>query len=558
MAAARTASDKHINHAVMRRMVIAGAISLDINRTQIDALNVFPVPDGDTGTNMSLTMKSVVNELNNLTTASMGELADAISQGALKGARGNSGVILSQILKGFSTVIATSNEVDIKLFANAMKRGTELAYSAVSKPKEGTMLTVIRVMSETALEFSRRPLTYQDFLEQLIVSGQEILAQTPEMLDVLKKAGVVDSGGFGLVIFFKGLLAGYLDQEVEGAEEYNTAVSTTTVAPGDVDDNHLFVDYDSLDDIEFGYCTEFFITNILKKTTLTDIDKLRETYNNIGDSVVVVGDLNLVKVHVHTNNPGVALAHALELGEVDRIKIENMLEQNRQLRKKMEAERKPIGLLAVCAGEGFSAIFKDLMVDQIIEGGQTMNPSANDISSAIKRINAESIIIFPNNKNIIMAAEQARALVPGKKVLVVPTTDIPQGLAAVLSYNPDASADENIADMNDAIQCVTSGCVTFAVRNTEVDGMKLNKGDIIGIDGHSIVVKGNNLTKVTLELIKKMKKPEHEIISIYYGSDVTEEDACDFSAKLQEQMPDCEITLLYGGQPLYYYIFSLE
>lgn len=558
MAAARTASDKFVSHAVMRRMVIAGAISLDINRTQIDALNVFPVPDGDTGTNMSLTMKSVVNELNNLTTASMSELADAIAQGALKGARGNSGVILSQILKGFSTVIATSNEIDIKLFANAMKRGTELAYSAVSKPKEGTILTVIRVMSETALEISRRPLSYQEFLEQLIEAGQEILAQTPEMLDVLKKAGVVDSGGTGLVIFFKGLLSGYLDQEVAGAEEYNTSNSTTTVAPAEVDESHLFIDYDSLDDIEFGYCTEFFITNIYKKTTLTDIDKLRQTFNEMGDSVVVVGDLNLVKVHVHTNNPGKALSHALELGEVDRVKIENMLEQNRQLRRKLESERKPIGLLSVCAGEGFSAIFKDLMVDQIIEGGQTMNPSANDISSAIKRINAESIIVFPNNKNIILAAEQARALVPGKNILVVPTTDIPQGLAAVLSYNPDVSAEENIKNMNDAIQCVTSGCVTFAVRSTEVDGLKLNKGDIIGIDGHSIVAKGSQINKVTLELIKKMKKPHHEIISVYYGSDVTEEDANEFLTLLQEQLPDCEITLLYGGQPLYYYIFSLE
>lgn len=556
-AAARTASEKYINHAVMKRMVISGAISLDINRAQIDALNVFPVPDGDTGTNMSLTMKSVVNELNNLTTASMDELAQAVSQGALKGARGNSGVILSQILKGFSSVIATSNDIDIKIFANAMKRGTELAYSAVSKPKEGTMLTVIRVMSESALEFSHRPLTIQDFLENLIKSGEEILAQTPEMLDVLKKAGVVDSGGFGLVLFFKGLLSGYLEQEISGAEDYNFSVSTTTIAP-DTDDDHVFIDYDSLDDIEFGYCTEFFIINLHKKTTLTDIDKLRDTFNNMGDSVLVIGDLNLVKVHVHTNNPGVALAHALELGEIDKIKIENMLEQNRELRKKMEAERKPVGLLAVCAGDGFSSIFKDLMVDQIIEGGQTMNPSANDISSAIKHINAESVIVLPNNKNIILAAEQARALVPSKNVLVVPTTDIPQGLAAVLSYNPEVSAQDNVHNMNDVIQSITSGSVTFAVRNSEVNGLKINKGDIIGIDSHDIVTKGSNVDKVTIELIKKMKKPEHEIISLYYGCDVTEEEANEFSALAQEAFPDCEVTLLYGGQPLYYYIISIE
>lgn len=556
-AVARTASEKYINHAVMKRMVIAGAISLDINRSQIDALNVFPVPDGDTGTNMSLTMKSVVSKLNNLTTTSMSELAEAIKQGALQGARGNSGVILSQILKGFSIVIAESNDIDIKIFANAMKRGTELAYSAVSKPREGTMLTVIRVMSESALEFARRPLTIQDFIENVIKSGEEILAQTPEMLDVLKKAGVVDSGGFGLVTFFKGLLCGYQDKEVAGAEEYNASITTTTVA-SDNNDEALFIDYDSLDDIEFGYCTEFFITNIHKKTTLTDIDKLRETYMNMGDSVLVIGDLNLVKVHVHTNNPGIALAHALELGEVDKIKIENMLEQNRQLRKKLEAERKPIGLLSVCAGEGFAAIFKDLMVDQIIEGGQTMNPSANDISTAIKRINAETIIVLPNNKNIILAAEQARALVPNKNVLVVPSTDIPEGLAAVLAYNPELSSQENIENMNDAMQNVSSGSVTYAVRTTEIDGMKLNKGDIIGIDGHDIAAKGTDVAKVTLDLIQKMKKPEHEIISIYYGCDVTEEDANDFSAELQEKLPDCEITLLYGGQPLYYYIFSLE
>lgn len=556
MAAARTAIEKYISPAVMKRMVIAGGKMLEVNRSQIDALNVFPVPDGDTGTNMSLTMKSVITELMSCSSNKMSDVAQTVAQGALRGARGNSGVILSQILKGFSSQIMTVDEIDIRTFAKAMKSGTELAYSAVSKPKEGTMLTVIRVMAEFAWEISKRNITYQSFLEQVIAKGEEILAQTPEMLEVLKKAGVVDSGGFGLIVMFRGFLTGYLDQEVAGAEEYS--LTSTTTVPTDGDDDKIFIDYESLDDIQFGYCTEFFVINLYKKTTLTDIDKLRETLINMGDSVLVIGDLSLVKVHVHTNNPGLALAHALELGELDRIKIENMLEQNRTLRKKLEAERKPLGLLSVCAGDGFKAIFKDLMVDQIIEGGQTMNPSANEISSAINRINAENVIVLPNNKNIILAAEQAKALVTNKKVFVVPSTDVPQGLAAVLSYNPEISVADNLSNMNKALHTVNCGSVTFAVRNSEVNGMKLKEGDIIGLDSHDIACKGANVENVLLELIEKIKKPSSDIISIYYGKDVTEEQAEAAEKLISDKYPDVEINLYYGGQPLYYYIFSIE
>ncbi|MEG1706961.1 MAG: DAK2 domain-containing protein, partial [Clostridia bacterium] len=377
----------------MKRMLIAGGKMLEVNKEQIDSLNVFPVPDGDTGTNMSLTMFSAIKEIKAITTTSMTELSDKLSKGALKGARGNSGVILSQILKGFATVISASDELDVKTFAKALKSGAELAYSAVSRPKEGTILTVIRIMAAEAIELAKRPMEYENFLNLVIAKGEEILAQTPEMLDVLKKAGVVDSGGFGLIIMFKGMLLGYLDQEVSGAESYEPNSisgdnSTGNERIGESPEQRM-IDYEALGDIEFGYCTEFFIINLLKKTTVTDIDKLRDYLNTIGNSVICIGDLSLVKIHVHTNNPGKALEAAVQLGELDKLKIENMLEQNRELRAKYEAEKKPRGILSVCAGSGFSAIFKDLLVDQTIEGGQTMNPSAEDIASAIRKINAE-------------------------------------------------------------------------------------------------------------------------------------------------------------------------
>lgn len=550
----------HITASVMKRMFIAGGKMLEVNKAQVDALNVFPVPDGDTGTNMSLTMMSAIKEINQLSSTSMAEFADKLARGALRGARGNSGVILSQILKGFSNVIAGCEEVDARNFAKGLREGAQLAYNAVSKPKEGTILTVVRGMAEEAMDVAKRTNSIEKLLNAVLAKGEETLAKTPDMLDVLKRAGVVDSGGFGLITLFKGIIMGYLDQEVTGAEEYALSETAKPQASDSdfPDDSEMFVDYESLGELDFGYCTEFFIINIKKRTTVTDIDKLRDYLNEIGNSVICIGDLSMVKVHVHTNNPGKALSKALTLGELDKIKIENMMEQNRQLRAKYEAERKPIGLLAVCSGEGFSAIFKDLLVDQVIEGGQTMNPSAEDIASAARKINAENIIILPNNKNIILSAEQSRTLVQRRNIFVLPTKDIPQGITAVLNYSPDAPLKENLENMTAAFSNIDAGQVTYAVRDTVIGKRSIKKGNIIGIDKGDIVTCGKSVEKVTLDLIGGMMNPDKEVVTLYYGSDVKEEDAEAFAEKVQATYPDVEVILHYGGQPLYYYVLSVE
>ncbi len=553
-------STTHITASVMKRMFIAGGQMLEVNKAQVDALNVFPVPDGDTGTNMSLTMMSAVKEINSLNSTSMSEFSDKLAKGALRGARGNSGVILSQILKGFSNVIAQKDECDARTFAKGLREGAELAYRAVSKPKEGTILTVIRSMAEEAVDMAKRTTSIQKLMESVLNKGEITLAQTPDMLEVLKRAGVVDSGGFGLITLFKGLIMGYLDQEITGAEDYEPteASKPQSIDSAFPDDSELIVDYESLGQLDFGYCTEFFIINIKKRTTVTDIDKLREYLNEIGNSVICIGDLSLIKVHVHTNNPGKALSKALTLGELDKVKIENMMEQNRQLRARYEAERKPIGLLAVCSGDGFSAIFKDLLVDQVIEGGQTMNPSAEDIASAARKINAENIIILPNNKNIILSAEQSRTLVQNRNIFVVQTKDIPQGLAAVLNFSPDASLSENLENMTTAFVGIDAGQVTYAVRDTVIDNLKIKKGDIIGIDKGTIVNSGKDVEKVTTALIESMLTEDKEVVTLYYGIDVAEEKAEAYVEKLQEKHPDIEFILHYGGQPLYYYVLSVE
>lgn len=550
----------HITASVMKRMFIAGGKMLEVNKAQVDALNVFPVPDGDTGTNMSLTMMSAIKEINQLSSTSMAEFADKLAKGALRGARGNSGVILSQILKGFSNVIAGCEEVDARNFAKGLREGAQLAYNAVSKPKEGTILTVVRGMAEEAMDVAKRTNSIEKLLNAVLAKGEETLAKTPDMLDVLKRAGVVDSGGFGLITLFKGIIMGYLDQEVTGAEEYALSETAKPQASDSdfPDDSEMFVDYESLGELDFGYCTEFFIINIKKRTTVTDIDKLRDYLNEIGNSVICIGDLSMVKVHVHTNNPGKALSKALTLGELDKIKIENMMEQNRQLRAKYEAERKPIGLLAVCSGEGFSAIFKDLLVDQVIEGGQTMNPSAEDIASAARKINAENIIILPNNKNIILSAEQSRTLVQRRNIFVLPTKDIPQGITAVLNYSPDAPLKDNLENMTAAFSNIDAGQVTYAVRDTVIGKRSIKKGNIIGIDKGDIVTCGKSVEKVTLDLIGGMMNPDKEVVTLYYGSDVKEEDAEAFAEKVQATYPDVEVILHYGGQPLYYYVLSVE
>ena len=550
----------HITASVMKRMFIAGGKMLEVNKAQVDALNVFPVPDGDTGTNMSLTMMSAIKEINQLSSTSMAEFADKLAKGALRGARGNSGVILSQILKGFSNVIAGCEEVDARNFAKGLREGAQLAYNAVSKPKEGTILTVVRGMAEEAMDVAKRTNSIEKLLNAVLAKGEETLAKTPDMLDVLKRAGVVDSGGFGLITLFKGIIMGYLDQEVTGADEYALSETAKPQASDSdfPDDSEMFVDYESLGELDFGYCTEFFIINIKMRTTVTDIDKLRDYLNEIGNSVICIGDLSMVKVHVHTNNPGKALSKALTLGELDKIKIENMMEQNRQLRAKYEAERKPIGLLAVCSGEGFSAIFKDLLVDQVIEGGQTMNPSAEDIASAARKINAENIIILPNNKNIILSAEQSRTLVQRRNIFVLPTKDIPQGITAVLNYSPDAPLKENLENMTAAFSNIDAGQVTYAVRDTVIGKRSIKKGNIIGIDKGDIVTCGKSVEKVTLDLIGGMMNPDKEVVTLYYGSDVKEEDAEAFAEKVQATYPDVEVILHYGGQPLYYYVLSVE
>ncbi len=545
---------KSIGGTEFRKMILSGAKVLEINRSKVDSLNVFPVPDGDTGTNMSLTIQSAVKELSMCSSNRLQELCDAVSKGALKGARGNSGVILSQLFRGICAEIKNSEEITIKVFAKAMENGTKVAYSAVSKPKEGTMLTVARLMSEFARQSASKYKDFAEFLEGVIKRGEEALAQTPELLPVLKKAGVVDSGGMGLLCIYRGFLGVLTGEEV--AEEY-VAPDAQKSEEDVFGDNSDIINLD-LGEIEFAYCTEFFIINLKKQTTLADIDKLKEKLMKIGDSVICIGDLELVKVHVHINNPGQALQYAVELGELDRVKIENMLEQNRALRAKREAEKKEMGMLAICTGEGIAAIFKDLLVDRVIEGGQTMNPSASDIANAVQKINAEHVFVFPNNKNIILAAEQAKALVTNRTIHVIPTKNVPQGFAAALAFNSEASAEENKTDMIHAIDNVRAGQVTYAVRSTNVDGFSLKEGDIIGLDDKKILAKGKDVGDTLLNLVAKLKDGSHEIITLYYGIDVKEEDAEALAGRLEEKFPDCDVDFHFGGQPIYYYIVSLE
>ena len=542
---------KTINGAMFSKMVIAASALLDANRAKIDALNVFPVPDGDTGTNMSLTMQSAVRELKQCSSNRLNDICDSVSKGALRGARGNSGVITSQIFKGLCDGVKDAQEINIRLFGKAMKNATQVAYSAVSKPKEGTILTVVRMMSDCAV--SAKAKDFEDYFEQIIEAGEAALEMTPELLPVLKKAGVVDSGGMGLITIFKGMHKALKGEEVivDGEAEVVQEVKKTESEP-------TRADVLNLGTIEFGYCTEFFIINLKKKTTTADIDRLREYLNTIGDSVICIGDLEFVKVHVHTNSPGLAITKALQLGEVDKVKIENMLEQNRALVKKYEEERKPIGIISVAQGDGLTELFKELNVDVVIEGGQTMNPSASDIADAIARVNAETIFVFPNNKNIILAAEQSKSLVEGRKIVVVPTKNIPQGFAAAIAYDPDMSADENLMYMLHAIDNVSDGQVTYAVRNTSVNGFSLKKGDYIGLNSKRILSKGATVEAATLKLIEKLKDKNHSLINIYYGEDIKEQDAEQLRVDVAETYPDCDVELYYGGQSVYFYILSLE
>ena len=533
-------------------MIIGGVSLLDQNKQYVDSLNVFPVPDGDTGTNMFLTMKSAGNEVNNCPDNTIANLCAAFSKGALRGARGNSGVITSQIIKGMTSVLKTVETITTKNFAKAMVEGSKVAYKAVTKPKEGTILTVIRVMSEQAVEISKKQTDMEEFLRLVLEKGEEVLQQTPEMLPVLKKAGVVDSGGRGLIVIFTGFYKALI-----GEEDFTTVFDDGQ--PIQTADD-VIADINNLADIEFGYCTEYMIINMNKKTTEADIDKLREKLMAIGDSVLCIGDLLLVKVHVHTNQPNLALGYALELGELYNLKIENMREQNRELKKKANQkniELKELGMVSVAPGKGIAELMKDLMIDEIIQGGQTMNPSAADIATAVDKVPAKTVYVFPNNKNIILSAEQAKGLTT-KNLIVIPTRSIPEGISAALAFNPDATVDENTENLSNAFTNVKSASVTYAVRATHVDGFDLSVGEIIGLDEKAILSKGNLVNPTTEDLIAKMIDDSVINITLYYGEDVKQEDAEALSATLSQKYPNCEVTIIDGGQPVYYYIISME
>lgn len=547
---------KAVNGATFRKMVINAAQLLEANKDHVNELNVFPVPDGDTGTNMSMTMQSASREVAGCATNNMSDLCSALAKGALRGARGNSGVILSQIIKGMTSVLSQCNELTSKNFAKAFAAGTEIAYKAVTKPKEGTILTIIRAISDGAEKAAKKNVELKDFFSMVIEAGEDMLRQTPEMLPVLKTAGVVDAGGRGLLILIQGFQNVLLGQEEETTMQFDDEYKQVEAKDSPYGEQaHL--NYSNLADIEYAYCTEFFIVNIYKKTTEADIDLFREKLMTIGDCVLVIGDLNMVKVHVHSNAPGQVLTYALELGELDRLKIENMLQQNRELVNQQKEDLKAFGLVSVCAGDGLTSIFKDLLVDYVIEGGQTMNPSADDIAKACDAVKARDVFVFPNNKNIILAAEQAKAL-SKRNIHVVSTKNIPQGLSAVLAFNPEDTLEGNLKNMNDALDSVRSGSVTYAVRNTQIGDFVLKEGDIIGMDSKDIVAKGDNVNNVTEQLIDNMIDDDVSCISLYFGSDVSEDDANALAEDITKKYSSCDVDVHYGGQPLYYFIVSLE
>lgn len=542
---------KTINGATFRKMLFAGCSNLEKNKEYVDSLNVFPVPDGDTGTNTYLTFKSAINEINNCTSNNLEDLSNALEKGALRGARGNSGVILSQIFKGIATVTKTCTEITTKQFAKALKEGSAIAYQAVTKPKEGTILTVIRTMAEEASAASKKMSEFEDFMKYVIDKGEEILQKTPEMLPVLAKAGVIDAGGRALMVIFQGFYKVIINDETFEFEMSDTAKTLDNI-------KEFHVNLEALADIEFGYCTEFMVIHMHQKTTESDIDRLREKLMAIGDSVICTGDLSLVKIHVHTNEPNKALGYGLELGELFNLKIENMREQNRELRKRAESrEERPYAMVSVCAGDGLSAVFKDLGVDYIIEGGQTMNPSADDIAKAVDLVPSKCVYVFPNNKNIVLAAEQAKALTQ-KQLIVVPTISIPQGISAILSFNPEGTVDENYATMFESCKTVHSGALTTAVRSTSVDGFDIKEGEIIGLDESHIRAKGENVENALTDLVGQLVGEDCANITLFFGAEVEESQANVMQEKIANMFPNCEVSAIYGGQPVYFYIVSVE
>ena len=539
-------------------MFLAGAKNLEVKKEWINELNVFPVPDGDTGTNMTLTIMSAVKEVNNLEDVQMTSLAKAISSGSLRGARGNSGVILSQLLRGFTKGIRDLEELDAVALARAVDKGVETAYKAVMKPKEGTILTVARGVADKALELAEDAEDLQTFLEDVLEEGRRVLAKTPDMLPVLKEAGVVDSGGQGLMVVLEGAFDAFMGKEVDLTFDGGESAKVVKITP------------QAEADIKFGYCTEFIIV-LNKEFTAEDEVDFKAYLSSLGDSIVCVADDEVVKIHVHTNDPGLAIQRALTYGSLSRIKIDNMREEHQeklikdaekiaaqQAEEAAKAPKKEVGFISVSIGEGFGQIFRDLGVDYLIEGGQTMNPSTEDMLNAISKVNAEHIFILPNNKNIILAANQAKALTKDKDIIVIPTKTVPQGITAVINYVPEKSVEDNEKDMTEEITRVKTGQITYAVRDTHIDDKEIHEGDIMGIGDHGMLAVGKEVAAVAKETVEQMVDDETELISIYYGEGFTEEEAEKLAGEMEEQYDYCDVEVNCGGQPIYYCIISVE
>ena len=548
-----------VDAKTLGRMFLSGAKNLEAKKEWINELNVFPVPDGDTGTNMTLTIMSAASEVSAIEEPDMKTLAKAISSGSLRGARGNSGVILSQLLRGFTKVIEKQEEVDAPVFARAFEKGVETAYKAVMKPKEGTILTVAKGAAQKAAEIAEDCESLESFFTDVLKEAESVLARTPEMLPVLKEAGVVDSGGQGLVEVLRGALDGYLGKEIH-LEFEKPKTSLSLSKPVSQEESH----------IKFGYCTEFIIM-LDKEFPEKEELAFKDYLMSIGDSLVVVADDEIVKVHVHTNAPGDAIQKALTYGQLSNMKIDNMrLEHHekvikeseklaaQQAEQKKEEPWKEVGFISVSVGEGMGDIFRELGADYLIEGGQTMNPSTEDVLQAISQVNAKNIFIFPNNKNIILAANQARDLTEDKNIVVVPTKTIPQGITALISFVPDKSVEENTAQMMEAMENVKTGQVTYAVRDTKIDDKEIRQGDIMGIGDKGILAVGQDIQQVALQMVQEMADEDAELISIYYGSDVSEEQAEALCQQLEESYPDFDVEMNNGGQPIYYYVISVE
>ena len=552
-------NNKTIDARVLSRMFLAGAKNLEAKKEWINELNVFPVPDGDTGTNMTLTIMSAASEVGALTDPDMESLAKAISSGSLRGARGNSGVILSQLLRGFTRGVRKLTDLDAPAIAAAMERGVETAYKAVMKPKEGTILTVAKGIAEKAAEMELETDDLEVFIPAVIEYAEEVLAKTPEMLPVLKEAGVVDSGGQGLLEVLKGGYDAFQGKEIDYSAITPSESSAVTK-----------ISAEATADIKFGYCTEFIILTD-REFTEKDEQEFKAYLESIGDSIVCVADDDVVKTHVHTNDPGLAIQKALTYGQLSRMKIDNMREEHQeklikdaekmaraQEEKKKEEPAKPMGFITVSIGDGLNDIFRELGVDYIIEGGQTMNPSTEDMLNAIDKVNAETVFILPNNKNIVLAANQAKALVEDKKIVVIPTKTVPQGITAIINFMPDADAAANEEAMLEAIQNVKTGQVTYAVRDTKIDDKEIHEGDIMGIGDAGIIAVGTDIQNTAKEMLAAMVDEDSELISLYYGEEISAEDAESFAAEIAELYPDMDIDAQFGGQPIYYYVMAVE